>query len=43
VKTSTVSPREVAELKVRERSTCGTRPSGRAVIGCRNLGQMLKE
>jgi hypothetical protein len=31
-------PWEVPELKVQECSACGTRPSGRVVNGCRNLG-----
>jgi hypothetical protein len=38
VKTSTTDPREVTELKIRERSACRARPSGRAVNSCRNLG-----
>jgi hypothetical protein len=33
-----VGPREVPELEIRERSACGAHPSGRAMIGCRNLG-----
>jgi hypothetical protein len=38
VKTSTTGPQEVPELEIRERSACGTHPSGRAVNACRNLG-----
>jgi hypothetical protein len=36
-------PREVTKLEIRVRSAFGARPSGKAVNGCRNLGQMLKE
>jgi hypothetical protein len=38
VKTSTTGPREVPELKIRERSVFRARPSGRVVNSCRNLG-----
>jgi hypothetical protein len=43
LKTSTEGLREVPELEIRERSAFGARSSGRAVNGCRNLGQMIKE
>jgi hypothetical protein len=40
---SMAGPWEVPELEIQERSAFGARPSGRAVNGCRNLGQMFKE
>jgi hypothetical protein len=43
LKTSMAGPLGVLELKIWEHSTFGARPSDRAVNGCRNLGQMLKE
>jgi hypothetical protein len=43
LKTSMAGPREVPEMEIQERSAFGAYPSGRAVNGCRNLGQMLKE
>jgi hypothetical protein len=43
LKTSMAGPLGVSELKIWEHSTFGARPSDRAVNGCRNLGQMLKE
>jgi hypothetical protein len=36
-------PREVSELEIWERSAFRACPSGRAVNGYRNLGQILKE
>jgi hypothetical protein len=38
VKMSTMIPREVPELEIRERNACGARPSGRELNGYRNLG-----
>jgi hypothetical protein len=43
LKTSMDVPWELSELKIWERNAFGAHPSGRAVNGCRNLGQMLKE
>jgi hypothetical protein len=40
---SMAGPREVSELEIRERNAFGARPLGRAVNGCKNLGQMLKK
>jgi hypothetical protein len=43
LKTSMVGLREVSELEIWDCSAFGACPSGKAVNGCRNLGQMLKE
>jgi hypothetical protein len=43
LKTSMAGPREVSELEIRECSAFRDNLSGRAVNGCRNLEQMIKE